>query len=107
VAACLVYVTTGDLVEAQAIGRAMVKERLAACANIIPRIVPIFWWEGEVQEGAESLLLLKTTDRQVPALIEAVKARHSYDCPCVTVLPITGGNADFLGWIEAETAGGG
>lgn len=106
-AACLVYVTTGNFAEAQAIGHAMVKERLAACANIVPRIVPIFWWEGEVQEGAESLLLLKTTDRQVPALVEAVKAQHSYDCPCVTVLPISGGNADFLGWIEAETADGG
>ncbi|WP_299392340.1 divalent-cation tolerance protein CutA [Pelagibius sp.] len=106
-AACLVYVTTGTFAEAQAIGRAMVKERLAACANIVPRIVPIFWWDGDVQEGEESLLLLKTADRQVPALIEAVKAQHSYDCPCVTVLPITGGNADFLGWIEAETASGG
>ncbi|WP_420348536.1 divalent-cation tolerance protein CutA [Pelagibius sp.] len=104
--ACLVYVTTGDLAEARAIGRAVVKGRLAACANIVPGILPIFWWNGEVQEGEESLLLLKTTERQLPALIEAVKTQHSYDCPCITVLPIEGGNPDFLRWIEAETAAG-
>ena len=29
---------------------------------------------------------------------------HSYACPCVIALPITGGNADYLAWIDAETA---
>ena len=34
---------------------------------------------------------------------EAVKSLHTYQCPCVVVLPITGGNPDFLAWIDAET----
>ena len=100
---CLVYVTTSDIDEARSIGRAMVKARLAACANIVPSIHPIFWWDGKVQEGEESLLLLKTPERMVEALTVAVKELHSYDCPCVVAVPITGGNADFLSWIAAET----
>ena len=103
--ACLVYVTTADLAEARSIGRDMVKQRLAACANIIPTMLPVFWWDGEVQEGEESVLLLKTTEDLVPAVIAAVRALHSYDCPCVVALPIAAGNSAFLQWIEAETAG--
>ncbi len=104
-AACLVYVTTSDVEEARTIGRAMVKARLAACANIIPAIHPIFWWEGEVQEGEETLLLLKAPEHLVQALTEAVSKLHSYDCPCVVSIPLTGGNPAFLDWIDAETAG--
>ena len=81
----------------------MVKARLAACANIVPAIHPIFWWDGQVQEGEESLLLLKTPEHLVEALTAAVKDLHSYDCPCVVALPIAGGNAGFLDWIAAET----
>ena len=84
----------------------MVKARLAACANIVPAIHPIFWWDGEVQEGEESLLLLKTPETLVEALTAAVKDLHSYDCPCVVALPIAGGNAGFLDWIAAETRDG-
>src|SRR3546814_19233621 len=50
---CLVYVTAADEAEAQAIGRAMVEARLAACANVLPGMVPIFRWEGRVQTGSE------------------------------------------------------
>ncbi len=105
--ACLVYVTASDVEEARTIGRAMVKARLAACANVIPAMYPIFWWEGQVQEGEESLLLLKTPENLVPTLTEAVKKLHSYDCPCVVSIPLGGGNPAFLDWIEAETSGAG
>lgn len=101
--ACLVYITTSDVAEARAIGRAMVKERLAACANILPSMLPIFWWDGEVQEGEETVLLLKTVEDQVPSLIAGIKGLHSYDCPCIVTIPISGGNPEFLRWIEAET----
>src|SRR3546814_18542252 len=56
---CLVYVTAADEAEAQAIGRAMVEARLAACANVLPGMVPIFRWEGRVQTGPECVVILK------------------------------------------------
>lgn len=101
---CLVYVTAADADEAEEIGRAMVEARLAACANVFPQMVPIFRWEGEIGEGAESVVILKTTESRVAELIEAVEAMHSYDCPCAVVLPIIGGSRAFLDWISQETA---
>lgn len=100
---CLVYVTAADVEEAREIGRAMVEARLAACANVFPEMVPLFRWEGEIDEGAESVVILKTTQARVEALIAAVEALHSYECPCALVLPVAGGSRDFLDWISHET----
>jgi periplasmic divalent cation tolerance protein len=101
---CLVYVTAADAGEARDIGRAMVEARLAACANVLNEMVPIFRWEGEIDEGAESVVILKTTAERAEALIEAVEAMHSYTCPCAVVLPIVGGSRAFLDWISQETS---
>ena len=99
----LVYVTTKDKDEARRIGRALVESRLAACVNIIDGVNSIYWWEGEVQDETEAVLIAKTKEALVPELIEKVKALHSYSCPCVVSLPIQDGNPDFLSWIESET----
>ena len=102
----LIYMTTGSKDEAERIGRALVEERLAACVNIIEGMRSMYWWEGAVQEEAETVLIAKTTAERVAALTERVKALHAYDTPCVIALPIEGGNQDFLAWIQAETTPG-
>lgn len=102
--AVLIYMTADDKAEASRIGRALVEEKLAACANVLDGMTSIYRWEGEICEESEAVLIAKTTESLAPALTERVKALHSYDCPCVVTLPIAGGNAAFLNWIAAQTA---
>jgi periplasmic divalent cation tolerance protein len=102
-AAVMLYVTASSAEEAKRIGKALVEERLAACANLLPGVTSIYRWEGKVEEGSEVSLILKTTDDKIQTVVARVKALHSYSCPCVVALPITGGNADFLDWIVRET----
>ena len=104
---CLVYITAETVEEARALGRALVEARLAACANVIPGMIPIFWWEGEVQEGSEAVLIAKTRRDLLDELTALIKAEHGYDCPCVVAQPIEAGNPDFLDWIGSETRGAG
>lgn len=99
----LIYITTDGADEARRIGRALVEARLAACANIVDPMISVFWWDGAVQEGTETVLIAKTTAQHVEALTEKVREMHSYDCPCVVSVPIDGGNPAFLDWIAAET----
>ena len=101
-----VYITTESRDEALAIGKALVEERLAACANVLGGMRSIYWWEGKVQEEGEAVLIVKTRAELVDRLIERVKALHSYDCPCVVALPIEAGNPAYLDWLADETAGG-
>ncbi len=100
---CLCYVTCGSKAEALAIGRTLVERRLAACANILDGLTSVYRWEGEVHTDPEALLLLKTRRDLVESLVDAVVELHSYDCPCVTVLPITGGHPDYLEWVIEQT----
>lgn len=101
--ALFVYVTASDEAEARRVGRALVEERFAACANVIPGMRSIYRWQGEVQEASEAVLILKTTAALLDRLTARVKELHSYDVPCVVGLPIAGGNPDYLDWIRAET----
>jgi periplasmic divalent cation tolerance protein len=99
----LIYITASSVDEATAIGRSLVDERLAACANVLPGSTSIYHWQGAIAEGRECALIAKTTPQRVDALIVRVKALHSYDCPCIVALPITAGNPEFLEWITTET----
>lgn len=101
-----VYVTASDAEEARRIARTVVEERLAACGNVVERIHSIYWWQGDVQEGDEAALILKTTEERVPALIARIAALHSYDCPCIEAIPVAQGNPAFLAWVAQEARGG-
>ncbi len=101
----LIYVTTSSREEATVIGRTLVAERLAACANVLAGITSLFWWEGAVQEESEVPLILKSRADLVDRVVARVTALHSYSCPCVVALPIAAGNPAFLDWIAGETAG--
>ena len=98
-----VYVTAGDMKEAKRLARAMVTRRLAACANILGAIQSVYWWEGRVQEGKEVVILFKTAGARVDELVAAIKAGHSYECPCIEVYSVTDGYPEFLDWVRRET----
>jgi periplasmic divalent cation tolerance protein len=102
----LVYVTAADAEAALRIGRAVVEDRLAACANVLPGMRSLYWWAGAVQEAEEAVLILKTAEERLDDLVAAVKARHSYELPCIVALPVAAGLPAYLGWIAAEARGG-
>ncbi|HWE74224.1 MAG TPA: divalent-cation tolerance protein CutA [Stellaceae bacterium] len=100
-----VYMTAADIEEAKTLGRKLVEEQLAACANILPGATSIFRWQGKVEEAEEAVVILKTTEQKLERLIERAKSLHSYDCPCIEALPVVEGNRDFLEWVVRETGG--
>ncbi len=104
--ATLVKVTFPSPEAARTVGRALVEARLAASVNIAEGITSFYWWESAVRESAEALLFAKTRDALVDRLVAFVRERHPYDCPAILATPITGGNPDYLEWIERETGGG-
>jgi periplasmic divalent cation tolerance protein len=102
--AAWLYMTAETRDEAQAIGRALVEERLVACANILGPMDSIYWWDGAVKSETEVAFIVKTRATLVDQVVGRVTEMHSYDCPCIVALPIEGGNPDYLAWIEAQTS---
>lgn len=97
-----IYMTVGSKDEARKIGRELVATRLAACVNILDNMNSFYMWDGEIQDDTEVVMIAKTTEEQVPELIKKVESMHSYDCPCIVSLPVTGGHQPFLKWIAGE-----
>lgn len=95
----VIYITAGSLDEARKIGRALVDDRLAACANIFP-ITSIYRWHGKVEEGYEFGIFIKTRKSKIKEVEKRVKQLHSYDVPCVISLDIEAGSEDYLKWIK-------
>jgi periplasmic divalent cation tolerance protein len=101
----VVFVTTPNEECATAIARALVQERLIACANLVPGVRSVYRWEGNVEEDDEVLLILKTTDERCETVAARVKALHPYELPEVLVLPVCGGSPGYLDWVRSESTG--
>lgn len=103
-----VYALFADAGEAEAIGRAMVEERLAACVNILSPCRSIYRWDGAIEGASEVPALFKTTEARARALIAAIAERHSYEVPAIVTWPISTVLERYAGWVEqAVTPGDG
>lgn len=99
----LVYVTFSTKEDALRIGRTVVEERLAACANLRGSGTSIYEWENTVEVAEEWILLLKTSTRRLDALQARIVELHPYTTPCVLAWGIDQGHAPFLAWIDDMT----
>jgi periplasmic divalent cation tolerance protein len=96
----MVYMTAANPGEARKIGECLIREKLAACVNIIPEIESVYWWKERVEKAKESVLIAKTRQELSGKIIERVKELHSYDVPCIDVIPVVRGNDDYFRWID-------
>ncbi len=98
----VVLVTAPDTDTAVQLGRALVEDRLAACANILPGVRSIYRWDDAVQDDAEVLLVIKTTAAAQSQLTARVLELHPYDTPEVIALPIVAGADTYLSWLRSQ-----
>ena len=99
----IVLVTTASEVEATTIGKTIVKQGLAACANILALKKSIFQWEGQIVEEQEYLIMMKSRSDLFDDLAMAVKRLHSYKVPEIVAVPIVQGSQDYLKWVMEST----
>ncbi len=90
--------------KAAEIARILVDERLAACVNLVPAVRSIYRWQDAVQDDAEALALIKTTEDREPALMARLRELHPYEVPEMIVLPIARGHAPYLAWLAAQVS---
>jgi len=100
----LCYCTCPDAASAQALARALVDERLAACVNRVPGVRSTYRWQGEVIDDGEELLLIKTTAERLPALKARLPQLHPYEVPELVAVPVVDGHDAYLDWVRAQIA---
>jgi periplasmic divalent cation tolerance protein len=92
--------TAATVEDAERIGRALVDGGAAACVNVVPGVVSIYRWKGEVHRDAEALLVIKTRGERLGDLEAALLRAHSYEVPELIALRIADGHEPYLAWLE-------
>jgi periplasmic divalent cation tolerance protein len=94
----IVLTTAGSVDEARRIAETLVDRKLAACVNIIPKVVSIYRWKGKVEEAEEWILLIKTASGFEPVR-DAILEMHSYELPECLSISIENGSLEYLKWL--------
>ena len=95
----LVLCTCPDVATAETLAQFLVTNRLAACVNILPVSMSIYWWQGQVEAAEETLLLIKTDASRFSQLQDSLSSRHPYEVPEIISLNIEDGYLPYLNWI--------
>jgi len=101
----IVQVTTtiGSKTEAVRLAESMVKERLAACAQIQGPIDSVYHWKGSIEHDTEWYCHFKTTKPLAEKLRTRLVSEHPYDVPEVMVVSITDSHPPYAQWVIGET----
>jgi periplasmic divalent cation tolerance protein len=94
-----VTTTTASREEAELIGRTLVEEKLAACAQVSGPVSSFFHWEGQLDSATEWFCFLKTSVDRYPALEQRLASLHPYETPEVIAVPIEHSRPEYTAWV--------
>jgi periplasmic divalent cation tolerance protein len=103
-AAILVLTNTPDRVVAEALAKALLDDRLAACVNIGAAVQSIYHWRGRIEMASEVQVAIKTRPALYKNVEDRIRKIHPYDTPEIIAIPIVDGEVRYLEWLVAETA---
>lgn len=95
-----VFTTVATQEQADALARAAVEARLAACVQA-EAIRSSYRWQGAVACEPEVRLLFKTTRGRHAALAAWLRERHPYALPALFALPVVDASPDYAAWVRA------
>jgi periplasmic divalent cation tolerance protein len=100
----LAYCTCPSEESALSIAETLVREDLAACVNILPGVSSVYRWKGQVETATEVLMMIKSSESRVAAIIDRITELHPYEVPEVICNAITAGQKSYLDWVRECTA---
>jgi periplasmic divalent cation tolerance protein len=87
---------------ADELARSLVRDRIAACVNVLPGVRSHYRWEGRLERSNEALLVLKVRSEGSAEIPARVAERHPYDVPEVLLLDVADGLPAYLRWVVAS-----
>jgi len=100
-----IITTVSSEEEGRLIANELVKNKLAACVNIVPKMYSVYEWENTIHNEMEALLLIKTTKAREKDIYQTVQSMHSFYTPELITLPIENGSDTYLQWVENSVQG--
>ena len=97
------YTSFNKVKSARSFAAELVNEKLAACVQVVPKVMSVYLWDGGVQEDEEVLLIIKTSDDRVEELAEYIEKHHPYESPEFVAVEASDGSERYLDWVDEVT----
>jgi periplasmic divalent cation tolerance protein len=98
----LMLSTLPDSAAADALARAVLEARLAACVTNLGAVASQYHWKGALETSDEVQLLFKTSIARIDELQRFVESRHPYETPEILVWQVDA-SPGYGQWVNAET----
>jgi periplasmic divalent cation tolerance protein len=99
----VVVTSVGSEEQALDIAHALVRNRQAACVNLLPNVHSIYRWKGRVCDDGEFLLLIKTRAREFTAVCDTIQKINTYELPEILAYRVDEASPAFMDWISRTT----
>ena len=95
----IIVTTVNSSSEAEKLSNHLVKNKLAACVNIIGPVTSVYNWKNNIENSREYVLWIKTLTNNVSSVSKIIRSLHSYDVPEIISFPFKSHNDDYSQWI--------
>lgn len=99
----VVLTTVPDGETGEKIARKILENRLAACVTMSPASKSLYWWDNQITQDNEHILIIKTLEQLYKELEKKISEVHPYDTPEINALPVKKGSERYLNWINSVT----
>lgn len=96
----LVLTTVPDRATAERIASTLIDEQLGGCVTLVPGVVSMYRWEGEMKQVEEVQLIIKTRADCYPRLEQRLGALHPYEVPEILALAVHTGAHNYFRWLD-------
>jgi periplasmic divalent cation tolerance protein len=79
----IVYTTVATQQQAEDLAQEAIREKYAACANIIPGALSIYEWDGKIEKSQEFLIIFKSITEKLDDLCSWLSKKHPYLVPAI------------------------
>ena len=101
----IVFTSFANEADATRVTRALIEERLIACANLLPAR-SLYRWKGAVEDQAETVTMMKTRKQDWTALLSRLHELHPYETPECVAVRVAAGAPRYMAWLEESLAPG-
>lgn len=96
----IVLCNVPDIDVAEKIAEKLIKERAAACVNILFPCKSVYRWNKRIEKAQEIPMLIKTESTAYPRLEALLTELHPYETPEILAIDAVDGLQTYCDWVE-------